>query len=272
MAHERTIARYRRWYRRLLGLYSRPHRERFAESMEQTFNDLCRERAKAGEGLLGFVLWTFVETSAEIIQENVRIILMQNLARRLVVWAAVIAILLLVPVWGNRYVDGWNWTLFDFVWAGAILFGAAVTFELIARHGGTTAYRAAVGIAVATGLVLVWVNAAVGIIGDGPANLMYFGVLAIGFSGASIARFQPHGMSRALVATSVAQALVPLVAMTWVSEDDFSPGYLQVLCLNAFFVALWIVSALLFRHAAAPWPDDRGELQGSGASREGFAD
>jgi hypothetical protein len=69
MANERTIARYRRWYRKLLRFYSRPYRERFAEGMEQTFNDLCRERAGAG-GLFRFVLWMFVETSAGIIREN----------------------------------------------------------------------------------------------------------------------------------------------------------------------------------------------------------
>jgi hypothetical protein len=70
MEDERTIARYRRWYRKLLRCYSRPHRERFGDSMEQTFNDLCRERAAAGKGLFGFVLWMFAETSAGMIREN----------------------------------------------------------------------------------------------------------------------------------------------------------------------------------------------------------
>jgi hypothetical protein len=70
MADEQAIARYRHWYRKLLRFYSRPYRERFAESMEQTFNDLCRERARAGQSLFGFVLWTFVETLAGIIREK----------------------------------------------------------------------------------------------------------------------------------------------------------------------------------------------------------
>jgi DUF2975 family protein len=75
MADERAIARYRRWYRKLLRCYSKPHRERFAESMEQTFSDLCRERAAAGKGLFGFVIWTFGETSAGIFRENATSIL-----------------------------------------------------------------------------------------------------------------------------------------------------------------------------------------------------
>jgi hypothetical protein len=70
MADEHAIARYRRLYRKLLRFHSRPYRDRFGESMEQTFNDLCRERASAGKGLLGFVLWMFVETSAGIIREK----------------------------------------------------------------------------------------------------------------------------------------------------------------------------------------------------------
>jgi hypothetical protein len=48
-----------------------------------------------------------------------------------------------------------------------------------------------------------------GIIGqDGdPANMMYFGVLAVGITGAVIARFRPAGMARALIAMALAQAL-----------------------------------------------------------------
>jgi hypothetical protein len=77
MANERTIARYRRWYRTLLHCYPRPYRERFAEGMDQTFHDLCRERVNAGQGLLGFVLWLFVETAAGILEENGRYFVMQ---------------------------------------------------------------------------------------------------------------------------------------------------------------------------------------------------
>ncbi len=51
------------------------------------------------------------------------------------------------------------------------------------------AYRFAVGVALAAAFLLVWMNLAVGLIGseDNPANLMYFGVLAVGFIGAIIA-------------------------------------------------------------------------------------
>jgi hypothetical protein len=233
--------------------------------MEQTFNDLCRERAEAGEGLFGFVLWTFVETSAGIIRENVRSIVMQN--KSILRIALGTAIILMVPLVAMQFTEEVNWDLFDFVFMGTLLFGTGLTYDLVARKGGTIAYRAAVGIACAAGLLLVWVNAAVGIIGDGPVNLMYFGVLAVGFIGAFIARLQPRGMALALFATAVAQMLVPVIALViWKAgwqdllihpnspHPPFDPGIAPVFGLNAFFSALWVVSALLFRHAGALIP------------------
>jgi len=56
-------------YRKLLALYPRSFREELGEPMEQTFNDLYRERQK-DRGLPGFVFWMFVETSAGILREH----------------------------------------------------------------------------------------------------------------------------------------------------------------------------------------------------------
>jgi hypothetical protein len=70
MSPDRAIGRYRRWYGRLLHLYPRPFRDRFAEPMTQTFTDLARERADANRGLLGFAIGAFLETSVQIMREN----------------------------------------------------------------------------------------------------------------------------------------------------------------------------------------------------------
>jgi hypothetical protein len=171
--------------------------------------------------------------------------------RRLTAWAALVAAILLIPLIAMQFTDEVKWSPIDFIIMGALMFGSALIYELVASRSGTTAYRVAVGIACATGLVLVWVNGAVGIIGDeDSANMMYFGVIIIGFIGAFIARFEPRGMTRALVATAVAQALVPLIALTWVPAVDFAPGVGQVMVLNGVFVALWVGSAMLFRESA----------------------
>jgi hypothetical protein len=275
MADEYAIARYRHWYRKLLRFHPRPYRERFGESMEQTFNDLCRERAAAGQALRGFVLWLFVETSAGIIRENLRFITMQKSIVRIAIGTGLI---LLIPLFGNLFM-GWHWPWFAFPVWGAVLFGAGLMYELIASKGGTIAYRVAVGIACATGFVLVFINAAAGIIGDGPVNLLYLGVLAVGFVGALIARFEARGMALALFATAVAQMLVPVIALLiwkagWLDllmdpnspHPPFHPGIGPVFGLNAVFAVLWVVSALLFRHAADPWSKIRAEERGRGAA------
>ncbi len=117
---------------------------------------------------------------------------------------------------------------------------------------GNTSYKAAVGLAIATPLLLVWVIGAVGVLGvDGdPEDLMYVGVLAVGIIGAIIARFQPHGMARALFATALAQALVAVIALILGMHQAPYSSVIEILGLNGFFVALFLGSAWLFRNAA----------------------
>jgi hypothetical protein len=70
MATKSPAQQYRNGYSKLLRLYPKAYRERFGEGMEQTFNDLCHERVKAGRGLFPLALWVFAETFAGIIREN----------------------------------------------------------------------------------------------------------------------------------------------------------------------------------------------------------
>lgn len=121
-----------------------------------------------------------------------------------------------------------------------------------------TTYRTAVGVALAAALLLAWLSLGVGIIGrDGdPANVMYFGVLAVGLVGAVIARFRPGGMARALFATALAQSAVAAIALAAGLGRPWS-GPLELLLLNGFFVAMFAGSGWLFHRAAQARPDRR---------------
>jgi hypothetical protein len=169
---------------------------------------------------------------------------------RIAVWGTA-ALMLLLPLLAMQVTDEVDWDVADFAIFGAMLVGAGGTYELAARMTGNTAYRAAVGVAIAAAFILVWMNLAVGIIGTegNPANLMYGGVLAVGVIGAIIARFQPDGMARTLVATALAQALVAVIAVIAGMGYPASPP-LEILGVNALFAALWLMSAWLFRKAA----------------------
>ncbi len=174
---------------------------------------------------------------------------------RVAAWSAA-ALILLLPLVAMQFTDQVVWDVADFAIFGALLVGVGVTYELVVRKTGDTAYRAAVGVALAAAFILVWVNGAVGIIGseDNDANLMYGGVLAVGVIGAIIARFQPRGMARALFATALAQASVAVVALI-AGLGSPGSGPLEIANLNGFFVALWVGSALLFREAARGGPE-----------------
>ncbi len=200
--------------------------------------------------MFAFTLWLFVETFAGIIRENTRLTMMKN--KDMIQIALVVGFLLLLPLVAMQVGDEVNWDLADFAIAGVLLTGAGVAYKLAAKKIGNHAYRIAMGVAIAAALLLVWMNLAVGLIGseDNAANLMYVGVLAVGLIGVGVARLQPQGMARALFATALAQASVAAIALI-AGMHNYPGGSVSVIVnLNGFFVALFVASAFLFRHAA----------------------
>lgn len=170
---------------------------------------------------------------------------------RIAVWGTA-ALILLLPSVAMQFTDEVNWDKTDFILVGAMLAAACGTYELAARRTGSSAYRAAVGVAVAAAFILVWMNLAVGIIGteDNPANLMYGGVLGVGIIGAIVARFRPGGMVRALCATALAQMLVAVIGLIAGMQHGGDSPAPEILGINGFFAAVWLISAWQFRKAA----------------------
>jgi hypothetical protein len=80
----------------LLRFYPKPYRGRFGESIEQTF----------------------------MVMSNTNTII------RPVLFTAAV---LLIPLFGNMYVDGWNWPWRDFAFLGVVLFSAGLAYELVGR-------------------------------------------------------------------------------------------------------------------------------------------
>lgn len=188
--------------------------------------------------------------------------IMQNTKQRLMKWAMGVLVLLVVPFTlthinptshaNGGAGGGWDWSNSDFVFAFVVLFGAAAVYELVARRMQNSTYRMAVGLAVLTGLALVWGNAAVGIIGEDEwPNLLYLGVILLGFIGAAVSRFKPRGLSRTMFAMAVAVLLVPTIVL-FVARPliEETPGIVGVFALSSIFALLFAGSALLFRRAS----------------------
>lgn len=181
---------------------------------------------------------------------------------RMTAWASVVGLLLLVPLTAMQFSEEVTWSLFDFLFMGALLMSVGVAYEVAMRMTDSVAYRTAVGIAVITTFLLVWINGAVGIIGDGPINLLYLGVIVIGLIGAIITKLEPVGMALSLIAMAMVQLLVPVIALIiWKAgwqeslmnpnstHTPFAPGIAPVFILNSVFAMAFVVSSLLFRHS-----------------------
>jgi len=172
---------------------------------------------------------------------------------RSVIWVSLVtALLLLVPLLAMQFTREVNWSPMDFAVAGGMLFFAGMAWTLLSAKSANIAYRLAAAIAVATALLLAWGNLAVGLIGSehNPANLMYAGVIGIAVIGVLVARGRALGLSRALFATALAQALVGVIALAGGLGAGEPPGRWGILILNGGFVALFALSGWLFARAA----------------------
>lgn len=163
---------------------------------------------------------------------------------RVAVWMLA-AGLFLLPLVAMQLTDEVRWTAFDFAVWGAMLLVACGAYELVARMSPDRHYRLGAAVAIGTGLLVFWVNGAVGMIGDedNPYNLLFLAAIAVGAGLALLAWFRPAGMARALVAAAAVHAAVSLAAL--VAGWDRTGAVLSL-----GFVLPYLVAASLFRRAA----------------------
>jgi len=95
--------------------------------------------------------------------KNNTIMITQN--KRLTAMVLTEAYQLLIPLIAMKFTNEVSWTLFDFVIAAVLLFGTGFLCELILRKVKKTGYRIALCAALLVGLLLIWLELAVGIFG-----------------------------------------------------------------------------------------------------------
>jgi hypothetical protein len=111
-----------------------------------------------------------------------------------------------------------------------------------------TLYVLAVGVALGTALMMVWLMGAVGLLGieGDPADRMYFGVLAVGVVGALVARFRPIEMAYAMMAMVIALGAVAAAALAMGMHTAPYSSVLEIMGINGMFGVLFTASAFLF--------------------------
>ena len=163
---------------------------------------------------------------------------------RMIGWGGALA-LLLAPAIAMTFTREVDWGPEDFAFAAILLGSVGLGLELAVRASTSTAFRAAVILALLAGFLQTWSDAAVGIIGDGehPANMMFRFITVMAFAGCWIARFRPDGMARAMLVAGVAEIIAALLGAT-------GSGEYRILAPLGVFAAMWLLSAFLFHKAA----------------------
>ena len=171
---------------------------------------------------------------------------------RVIGWGLAAALVLAPLVAMQLQAPGVNWTLSDFIFAIVLIGGVGGPFELAVRASRNWAYRGGAALALLTGFLLVWINGAVGMIGneDNPANLVFGVIILMAIAGTIVAKAKAEGMVRAMAVAASAQAIVGLVVFARGIAANEPPGALGLLMLIEGFAAMWLGSAMLFRRAA----------------------
>lgn len=81
----------------------------------------------------------------------------KNLIRILII----VALILLIPLFGNVFVDGWNWGVFDFITVGALLFVTGLAIDFAVRKIVNRTYRIIAIILIVLALITLWTELAV---------------------------------------------------------------------------------------------------------------
>lgn len=253
-----------RLYDFLLRLYPAGFRHEFGEEMAYVFSRTIQEACMEGGERVLPALWgrTMIDAAKSLVIQHIE----DQKARRtmntkttngilhnsFVRVALATALILLIPLLAMLFTDTFNWGPFDFIITGALLFAAGITYELITKRAGSTVYRAAFAVAIATAAFLFFANLAVGVIGseDELANVMYLGVIGVAIIGTILARFRAAGMARAMFATALAQASTILIALVFGLHRIPESSVLEIFAVNGFFMMGWVVAGLLFRWAS----------------------
>ena len=155
----------------------------------------------------------------------------------------VAGVVLLIPLAAMQFTREVNWTVGDFMFAGLLIGTVGLAYELAVRSTGNRTYRGGVAAALTASFLTVWVNGAVGMIGDegNPYNLLFLGAIGLALAGAALARFRSRGMALAMVTAAIAQGALSIGGM---------PADLRGGILSLCFAAIWLLSAGLLRKAA----------------------
>ncbi len=164
------------------------------------------------------------------------------------IWAAAI-IVWSIPLVAQHWTSQMAWSLADFGMFGGLVAGVALALVHVSQSPHPWSYRLAAVIAAATAATVIFVNAAVGLVGaDGAdANLMFFPIAAAAVAGGVFWRQDPHALARLFLGVGATQigwsGAVILFGLIPESGRYIWDGFVSATLFGGF----WLFAALLFR-------------------------
>ena len=162
---------------------------------------------------------------------------------RLIGWGGILGLLLL-PAVAMQFTHEVDWSGGDFLFAFLMLGSVGLAVELTVRASPAWTYRAGMGIVLAACFPTIWINLAVGFVGneDNPVNALFFLVPLSAVAVSVLSGFRARGMA---VASALAAAVqIGVMLYIWTTGQGFPIG------VTLFFGTLWCVAAGLFHQAA----------------------
>lgn len=167
---------------------------------------------------------------------------------RLLIWGVPVALLAL-PAVAMNFTNEVDWTFSDFVAMGIMLGLTAGAIDALTARSGGFAYKLGGALAAIGVFLLIWINLAVGMIGDegDPANMMFAAVIATIVGGAFLSHLRARGMAVTMLAAAGVQAAaaVTALALRWGEGGPIWP--MDVIGTSAIMATIWLASAALFR-------------------------
>lgn len=166
--------------------------------------------------------------------------------------AGLVALILCIPLVAMQFNQEVNWSAFDFIIMGLLLFSVGFAYLIVTRYMSNIVYKAAVAMALGSTFLMLWANLAVGLIGSGPhiGNWMYLAVLVVGLIGTILSRFQAAGMERTMYAMAFTFIVLASIALLTKMYNYPSSSVNEILGVNVLFAGLFTIAGLLFRQVA----------------------
>ncbi|RNA60559.1 hypothetical protein D1631_00725 [Chryseobacterium nematophagum] len=75
-------------------------------------------------------------------------------------------VLLVIAFFGNLFIEGWNWSFFDFIIATILLFGVALIIHLVIKSKKAFMTKLIACTTILLIFLLIWIELAVGLFGS----------------------------------------------------------------------------------------------------------